>query len=95
MPQTSSNNATAAAGAVSIANPSPMKPRGSKSHLNGIHQAGGIRGGGNQNGHSSTMKENGNGVDVLPDSSATTANGGTTSAQSLETQMASLSVSEI
>nr|CDS29517.1 heterogeneous nuclear ribonucleoprotein [Hymenolepis microstoma] len=78
MPQAPSNNNTGCS-------PSPLKPRGPKSHLNGMR-------GSSQNGHSaSTLREAENGVD-----STTTTNGvNSTPPQSLEAQMATLTVSEI
>lgn len=82
MPQASSNNNTGCS-------PSPMKPRGPKPHLNGMR-------GSSQNGHSpSTLKETGNGVDGLGDSTTTTNGVNSTPSQSLEAHMATLTVSEI
>ncbi|KAM3184783.1 hypothetical protein ACTXT7_007684 [Hymenolepis weldensis] len=82
IPQASSNNNAGCS-------PSPMKPRGPKSHLNGMR-------GSSQNGHSpSTLKETGNGVDGLGDSTTTTNGVNSTPSQSLEAHMATLTVSEI
>ena len=76
-----SNTVAAVAAATS---PSPMKPRGPKPHLNGVHQRDRVA----QNGHSG--KEANEGVASEQHSVATN---GTTSG--LETQMANLSVAEI
>lgn len=68
---------------------SPLKPRGSKSHINGVHQ---VRGA--QNGHGAKEGEGvsaGSSEHPVP----VTTNGPSGLAPSLETQMANLSVAEI
>ena len=76
-----SNSVVSVAAATS---PSPMKPRGPKPHLNGMHQRERVP----QNGH--LAKEGSEGATSEQHSAATN---GTTSG--LETQMANLSVAEI
>nr|CDS21411.1 heterogeneous nuclear ribonucleoprotein [Echinococcus granulosus] len=79
---------TSSTGAAVTAISSPLKPRGSKSHINGVHQARSA-----QNGHG--VKE-GEGVSVGSSEHpvAATTNGTSGLAPTLETQMANLEVEE-